>query len=81
MADRKLLGVGATGTVIAAICCFTPALVVLLGAIGLAAWLAWIDYVLWPALIGFAGLTVFALMRRDRKTVVAPDPAVDDRQS
>ncbi len=78
MADRRLLGVGATGTVIAAICCFTPALVVLLGAIGLAAWSAGIDYVFLPALFGFAGLTLFALARRARSPAVAADRAADD---
>ena len=31
MKDRKLLRVGLIGTAIAAICCFTPALVLLLG--------------------------------------------------
>jgi len=37
MTDRNLLGRGIAGTLIAAICCFTPILVVLLGAIGLSA--------------------------------------------
>ncbi len=81
MADRKLLGVGATGTAIAAICCFTPALVVLLGAIGLAAWLSWLDFVLFPMLFGFIGLTVFALMRRTASPTAAGDPAGADRES
>ena len=81
MADRKLLGVGVVGTAIAAICCFTPALVVLLGAIGLAAWLTWVDYVLFPALFGFIGLTVFALMRRTANGTAAGDPAGADRDS
>ena len=35
--DRKLIGTGVVGTVIAALCCFTPILVVLLGAVGLSA--------------------------------------------
>lgn len=35
--DRKLLGIGIVGTVIAALCCFTPVLVVLLGIVGLSA--------------------------------------------
>jgi len=37
MSDNKLLGIGIVGTVIAALCCFTPVLVILLGAVGLAA--------------------------------------------
>ena len=63
MADKVLIA-GVTGTVIAAICCFTPALVVLTGALGLTAWLGWLDYVLIPALLFFAGLTGYALIAR-----------------
>ena len=63
MTDRKLLGTGITGSVIAAICCFTPALVILLGAVGLSAWLAWLDYVLLPALVLFLAITGVALFR------------------
>jgi mercuric ion transport protein len=64
MSDRKLLGVGLGGSAIAAVCCFTPALVLLLGAVGLSAWLAWLDYVLLPALLLFLGITAYALLRR-----------------
>ena len=46
MDDRGLLGTGIAGTAIAVVCCFTPALVILLGALGLSAWLAWLDFVL-----------------------------------
>ncbi len=66
MTDGKLLGIGVGGTVIAAICCFTPVLVILLGAVGLAAWLAWLDYVLLPALALFVGITAYALIQRRR---------------
>ena len=69
MTDRKLLCTGAAGSAIAAICCFTPLLVILLGAVGLSAWLAWLDYVLLPALILFLGLTAFAAMRMQRSRV------------
>ena len=61
---NKLLLTGLIGTALAAVCCFTPALVVLLAALGLSAWLAWLDYVLFPALIFFAGLTGYALVAR-----------------
>jgi mercuric ion transport protein len=64
MSDRTLLGVGLGGSAIAAVCCFTPALVLLLGAVGLSAWLAWLDYVLLPALLLFLGITAYALLRR-----------------
>ena len=65
--NRKLLAAGMVGTVIAALCCFTPVLVVLLGAVGLSAVLGWIDYVLLPALAFFIGLTIYALWRRHRR--------------
>lgn len=64
--DHKLLLTGIVGTVVAALCCFTPILVVLLGAIGLSAVLGWIDYALLPALAFFIALTVYAVWRRQR---------------
>ena len=67
MTERGLLTTGIVGTIIAAICCFTPALVVLLGAIGLSAWLGWLDYVLLPALGIFICLTVYAAVRMGRR--------------
>lgn len=50
MNNRALLKTGIIGTVIAALCCFTPVLAILLGVVGLSAWLGWLDYVLMPAL-------------------------------
>ena len=64
MADRKLVAGGLLGTTLAAICCFTPALVLLLGALGLSAWVGWLDYGLFPALALFVGLTIYGLIRR-----------------
>ena len=64
--DRRLLTAGIIGTVIAALCCFTPVLVVLFGFVGLSAVLGWIDYVLFPALAFFIGLTIYAVLRRQR---------------
>jgi mercuric ion transport protein len=63
-----LLKFGLIGTVILALCCFTPVLVILLGVVGMSAALGWIDYVLLPALAVFIGITVYALWhRRTRK--------------
>lgn len=59
-----MLKIGIVGTIIAAVCCFTPVLVVLLGAIGLSAAIGGLDYVLFPALAFFIGLTAFALWKR-----------------
>ena len=58
--SRRLLMTGIVGTIVAAICCFTPVLVVLLGGVGLSAWLGWLDYVLLPALALFLALTLYA---------------------
>jgi mercuric ion transport protein len=65
--NNKLLGTGVIGTVIAALCCFTPVLVVLFGAVGLSAFVGLLDYVLLPALLAFVLLTLYALVRNARR--------------
>ncbi len=77
MTDRQRLGTGIAGSAIAAICCFTPALVLLLGVLGLSAWLGWADYVLFPGLAFFLGLTGYALHRMRRG--VAAEACCADR--
>jgi len=62
----KLLKTGVIGTVLVALCCFTPILVVLVTAVGLAAIVGYLDYVLFPALFLFILITIYALMRRNR---------------
>ena len=66
MKDATIVKTGIVGTVIAAICCATPVLVVALGAIGLSAWIGGLDYVLFPALAFFLGMTGYGLWRRQR---------------
>ena len=68
MTNKILLKTGIIGTVIAALCCFTPIVVVLFGAVGLSALVGYLDMVLLPSLLFFIGLTVFALYRRQRAT-------------
>ena len=63
MQDRTLITTGVVGGAIAAICCATPLLVVVFGAVGLTAWLTKADYVLIPALILFVGLIAFGHYR------------------
>lgn len=62
--SNVLLRVGVVGTVLVALCCFTPILVILLGSMGLAALTGYLDLVLLPALAGFIGLTAYALWRK-----------------
>jgi mercuric ion transport protein len=66
MKDATLLRTGIIGAVVAALCCFAPILVVLLGAVGLSALTGYLDVVLMPALVFFVGLTVYAMYRRNQ---------------
>lgn len=66
MSNNRLLTTGIVGTVIAALCCFTPILVVLFGVVGLSAVVGYLDYVLMPSLVFFIGLTLYAVYRRQR---------------
>ncbi|MGI9413850.1 MAG: mercury resistance system transport protein MerF [Hyphomicrobiales bacterium] len=66
MAHRSLLRTGLIGTALAALCCFTPVLVALLGAVGLSAIAGWLDLVLFPALIIFICITVYALWKQKK---------------
>ena len=63
MKDR-LLQIGIIGTIIAAICCFTPVLVVLLGVVGFSALIGYLDIILLPALAIFVVITGYALWKR-----------------
>ena len=67
MGSNRLLYAGVLGPVIAALCCFTPVLVILFGVVGLSAITGYLDYVLIPALIFFIGLTIFAVWQRQAR--------------
>jgi len=75
MKDRTILQTGIIGSVIAAICCFTPFLVVLLGAVGLSAWLGWLDYVLLPGMAVFMGIAAYGLYLRRNKEAACCTPS------
>jgi mercuric ion transport protein len=62
--SKTLMRVGVVGTVLAALCCFTPILAILLGMVGLSALTGYLDYVLLPALAAFIGLTIYAVRRK-----------------
>jgi len=71
---RRRKRVGIAGAVIAAACCFTLLLVVLLGSLGLSAWLGWLDYVLLPALGLFLALMTYGFYAdRNSASATAPD--------
>ncbi|MCO6416088.1 mercury resistance system transport protein MerF [Siccirubricoccus sp. KC 17139] len=64
MENRKLMATGIVGFMVAALCCSTPVLAVLLGAVGLSAVLGYLDYVLIPAMVLFLGIIAYAAYRR-----------------
>ena len=63
MDDRRLLRVGLVGALVAALCCFTPVLLVLLTTVGLSAVVGWLDLLLLPALAIFVVLVAYSLYR------------------
>jgi len=72
--DSKLLRTGSIGAALAAICCFTPALVILLGFAGMSAIVGWLDYALFPMLFASMGLVAYAL--HVRSGLQGPSPTV-----
>ena len=61
----RMLKTGIIGTIVAIVCCFTPALVLLLGAAGLSAWIGWADYILLP-MLGICMAMIVVAVRRKR---------------
>jgi mercuric ion transport protein len=64
MSRAKLIVFGIVGAIAAALCCFTPVLVILLGAVGLSAVTGYLDYVLLPAAVIFIALAMYGFTRR-----------------
>ena len=68
MDGNKCFKAGIWGSIIAAICCFTPVLVVGLGLIGLAAFAQYMDYVLFP-MLGLFVILAFYGWSKTRKGI------------
>lgn len=62
--SRGLVITGIVGAGIAALCCFTPILVVLLAVLGFSALTGYLDFVLLPALVFFLCLLVYGLNKQ-----------------
>jgi mercuric ion transport protein len=60
------LNTGIIGSLIAALCCFMPILVVLLGALGTGWRTGYLDYVLFPVLFIFLRLTAYGHYRQSK---------------
>ncbi|WP_017328108.1 mercury resistance system transport protein MerF [Synechococcus sp. PCC 7336] len=66
MNPKTALQASISGTVFVALCCFTPILVVVFGAVGLSAWVGYLDFVLLPALGVMVGLSIVSYFRYRR---------------
>ncbi|PHR71082.1 MAG: hypothetical protein COA66_10195 [Arcobacter sp.] len=71
------LKTGIIGSIIMALCCFTPILVVIVTAVGLSAIIGYLDYVLFPALGFFVLLTIYALSKRSGNCCDNNDKSLD----
>lgn len=69
--DRLLKG-GLGGAIFAALCCFTPLLVVVLAGAGLSAVTGWLDYALFPLLFVSLAVVVQALWLRAARPGPSP---------
>jgi len=49
-----------SGSIVVALCCFTPVLVILFAAIGLSSFTPYLDYVLFPALAALIIMTIYS---------------------
>ena len=65
--DKTRLKTGIIGGAGSAICCVTPILVVAVSALGLAAVVPWLDFLLFPALAMFVGMVAYALVLAARR--------------
>ncbi|MHC0055545.1 mercury resistance system transport protein MerF [Actibacterium sp. D379-3] len=81
MKDTTILKTGIIGSVVAAICCATPLLVIALGAFGLSAWLGWVDYVLIPSLVLFLAITAYGLWLRHRAAACCASEIQSNKES
>ena len=63
------LKMGIIGSLVAALCCFTPILVVLLSVLGLGWFTGYLDYILFPVLFIFLGLTVYGYYRQSKAKI------------
>lgn len=70
--SKKGMFAALTGTVLVALCCFTPILVILLGAVGLSVFTPYLDFVLLPALCIMIALSIVSFLRWRKSLVNNP---------
>ena len=68
--NNNLLKVGIIGSVITALCCFTPVLVWLFAALGVSAAVGYLDYVLLPLLGVFIIILVSGVVMHGKRNKI-----------
>jgi len=68
----KMMKKGVIGSLVAAVCCFTPALVFLFAGVGLSGLIGGLDYVLFPLLFASLGVTAYAFYLRSGNKGMSP---------
>lgn len=63
---KKRFYAALAGTIVVALCCFTPVLVILFIAVGLSSFTPYLDYVLIPALAALIILTIYSYRKWKR---------------
>ncbi len=74
---KKGIYAAIAGTILVALCCFTPILVVTLGAVGFSAFTPYLDSVLLPAMVIFIVLTVSSYRRWEKARKVREKQVVE----
>jgi len=74
--DDKLLKGGIAGSLVAAVCCFTPLLVLAFVGAGLSSYIGGIDYVVFPILFASLGVVALALYFRAGRPGPSPRPVI-----
>ena len=78
MKDRLLIVIGAIGATLAVVCCATPLLAIVLGGVGLSAWLANAGYVVMPVLLAGVVIAGIGMRRRHVAAVTCCPPAFNE---
>jgi mercuric ion transport protein len=74
MNEQTLVKSEVIGAVVAAVCCFTPLLVIALAAVGLSALTGYLDYVLFAICLGMIGYGLH-MRRQGAAACCEPDAA------
>jgi len=67
--SKKGLYAAIGGTLVVALCCFTPILVIILGTVGLSTITPYLDYVLLPALLVMIIVVIISYLRWNKTGV------------